>query len=325
MAVVSPKFGLLVRLSEPWPSLVAQWQELEALGFDSLWVPDHFVVHSYEAWTALAGLASRTTRVRVGTLVTSTAFRNPAFLAKQALTVDHLSNGRLELGLGAGSGGGFHPSTAEGRNWAAEARRANAELERLLGLFELDHSMTGLGRWEDAERVGRFREALRIVDRLLRGETVTYEGKYYRVEEASLGAAPLQRPRPPLTIAAHGPTMLKISAAQADKCVFSDRDAVLGKNPLDAVRERNARLDADCQALGRDPGTLGRMLHRFGRPGPENPWASTEAFSDLVGRYREAGIGEFIFNYPPVGGQRPAILERVATEVIPKLRGVPGA
>jgi len=298
MAVVSPKFGLLVRLSEPWPSLVAQWQELEALGFDSLWVPDHFVVHSYEAWTALAGLASRTTRVRVGTLVTSTAFRNPAFLAKQALTVDHLSNGRLELGLGAG------------------ARAAQ---------FELDHSMTGLGRWGDSEHFGRFREAVRIVDRLLRGETVTYEGKYYRVDEASLGLAPLQRPRPPLTIAAYGPSMLKIAAADADKCVFGNRDAMLGKNPLDAVRERNARLDADCQALGRDPGTLGRMLHRFGRPVPENPWASTEAFSDQVGRYREAGIGEFIFNYPPVGGQRPAILERVATEVIPKLREVASA
>src|SRR5437667_6031961 len=80
MAIVLPKFGLLVRSSEPWSTLVAQWQELEALGFDSLWVADHFVVHSYEAWTALAGLASRTTRVRVGTLVTSTAFRNPAFL-----------------------------------------------------------------------------------------------------------------------------------------------------------------------------------------------------------------------------------------------------
>jgi alkanesulfonate monooxygenase SsuD/methylene tetrahydromethanopterin reductase-like flavin-dependent oxidoreductase (luciferase family) len=285
-------------LIEPWPSLVAQWQELEALGFDSLWVPDHFVVHAYEAWTTLAGLASRTTRVRVGTLVTSTAFRNPAFLAKQALTVDHLSNGRLELGLGAGA-------------------RAPQ--------FEFDHSMTGLGRWEDAERAGRFREAVRIVDRLLRGETVTYEGKYYRTDEATLGVAPLQRPRPPLTIAAYGPTMLRIAAAHADKCVFGDGDAAQGLNPLDAVRERNARLDGDCQGAGRDPRTLGRMLLRYGRPGPENPWASTEAFSDLVGRYREAGIGEFIFTYPPVGGERPATLERVATEVIPTLRGVPGA
>jgi alkanesulfonate monooxygenase SsuD/methylene tetrahydromethanopterin reductase-like flavin-dependent oxidoreductase (luciferase family) len=311
MAIGSPKFGLLVGLNEPWPSLVAQWQELEALGFDSLWVPDHFVVTWYEAWTALAGLASRTTRVRVGTLVTSTAFRNPAFLAKQALTVDHLSNGRLELGLGAGSGGGLRPSTAEGRHRAAQA--------------ELDYSMTGIGRWGDAERVGRFREAVRIVDRLLRGETVTYDGKYYRTEEASLGVAPLQQPRPPLTIAAYGPTMLRIAAAHADKCVFGDRDAMEGKSPLDAVRERNARLDGDCQAAGRDPRTLGRMLLRYGRPGPENPWESAEAFSDLVGRYREAGIGEFIFTYPPVGGQRPAILERVATEVIPTLRAAPDA
>lgn len=311
MATVSPKFGLLVRLSEPWPSLVAQWQELEALGFDSLWVADHFVVQSYEAWTALAGLASRTTRVRVGTLVTSTAFRNPAVLAKEALTLDHLSNGRLELGLGAGAAGGQRPPGAEGQNRLAQ--------------LELDHSMTGLGRWGDAERVGRFREAVRIVDRLLRGETVTYDGTYYRTEAASLGAAPIQRPRPPLTIAAYGPTMLKIAAAHADKCVFGDRDATEGRSPLDAVRERNARLDADCQAAGRDPRTLGRMLLRYGRPGAENPWESVEAFSDLVGRYREAGIGEFVFTYPPVGGQRPAILEPVATEVIPKLRGVPGA
>jgi len=140
MAVLSPKFGLLVRLSDPWPTLVAQWQEMEALGFDSLWVADHFGALSYEAWTALAGLASRTTRVRVGTLVTSTAFRNPAFLAKEALTVDHLSNGRLELGLGAGAGGGFRPSGAEGRTRAAQ--------------FELDHSMTGIGQWGTRNALG---------------------------------------------------------------------------------------------------------------------------------------------------------------------------
>src|SRR5262245_45455080 len=97
-------FGLMTGLTRAWDEVVAWWQEFDSLGLDSAWIPDHFGYYMprFEAWTALAGLAGQTRRLRIGTLVTSTAFRNPAVFAKEVLTVDHLSRGRLELGLGAG-------------------------------------------------------------------------------------------------------------------------------------------------------------------------------------------------------------------------------
>jgi alkanesulfonate monooxygenase SsuD/methylene tetrahydromethanopterin reductase-like flavin-dependent oxidoreductase (luciferase family) len=167
-------FRLFTSLRGGWDDLVERWQEIEAFGFDSIWIPDHvgFLQKHYEAWTALAGLASQTRRIRIGTLVTSTAFRNPTVFAKQVLTLDHLSHGRIELGVGAG----YSP---EGT----------------------DHAMMGLPDWEPPERLRRFREALEIVEPLLRGETLTYTGRYYRTTGATLGARCVQLPRPPLTIA----------------------------------------------------------------------------------------------------------------------------
>lgn len=129
-----------------------RWQFIESLGFDSVWLADHFVDPYqpdspwFEAWTLLGALATETRTIRIGTLATSMPLRNPALLARQAITVDHISNGRLEVGLGAG------------------VRRDPV------------HSMIGIENWFSAERVARFREAVEIVDRSLRGETVDYEG-----------------------------------------------------------------------------------------------------------------------------------------------------
>lgn len=287
-------FGLTTGFELPWARLVAQAWQIESLGFDSLWLTDHFTPLKYEAWAALAGLAALTTRIRVGTLITVTAFRNPALLAKQALTVDHLSGGRLELGLGAGGGGA-------GR----------------------DYTMTGLPVHDTVERVRRFRETLEIVDRLLRGETVTYAGRYHSVAESTLDDLPVQRPRPPLTLAASRPTMLKIAAAYADKCNFGDREQLSGQEAIDTTRARCERLDEACQRRGRDPKALTRSMYRWLIPGKENPFVSADAFTDYVGRYREIGITEFIFRYPPGAegdGEPPAAFERIATETIPALR-----
>lgn len=291
-------FGLMTGLTDPWDELVASWQEFESLGVDSAWLPNHigtFMPH-YEVWTALAGLASHTSRIRLGTLVTSTAFRNPVVFAKQALTLDHISHGRLELWLGAG----FDPGN-------------------------VDHTLAGIPVWPSVEPAGRYREALEIIDRLLRGETVTYTGSYHKIENASLGTTFVQQPRPPLTVAGYGPTMLRFAAAFADTFNSGNLDSQKGADAsavLAATRERFARLDEYCRQAGRDPQTLKRSIFRFsyGRFSAEEPWASVDAFTDFVGRYRELGVCEIIFRYPPSDHDRPATFERIVTDTMPELR-----
>src|SRR5213083_2847730 len=147
----SVRIGLCTDQNLSWDENVQRWQYFEQLGFDSLWDCDHYVQPSrptgpyFEGWTLLAGLAARTERVRIGVLVSCNTFRHPALLAKEAVTVDHISNGRLDVGLGAG--------------W-----------------YVPEHEMLGIDFPPAAELVGRFREAVEIVDRLLRNEITSYQG-----------------------------------------------------------------------------------------------------------------------------------------------------
>jgi alkanesulfonate monooxygenase SsuD/methylene tetrahydromethanopterin reductase-like flavin-dependent oxidoreductase (luciferase family) len=281
-------FGIQTIPNRPYADLVARWRDCEALGFDSVWLPDHFVptfrreLPLFEAWTLLAGLTTVTSRIRVGVLVSCNTFRHPALLAKQATTVDHVSGGRLELGLGAG--------------WV-----------------EFEHHMFGLRYPDDAERVAMFREAVEVVDRLLRNDVTSFDGVHYQLHEAPFRPAPVQRPRPPLTLAAHGPKMLRFIAP------YADRWNSMGTT--EELRERGARLDDACAAIGRDPREIIRsLLYVPAIMTTERPWDSPEAFRDFVGRFREIGIEEFLLQ-PPPDDQRPTY-ERIASEVIPSLRSM---
>ncbi|HET7037408.1 MAG TPA: LLM class flavin-dependent oxidoreductase [Thermomicrobiaceae bacterium] len=279
------RFGICTDQNMPWPETADRWRVLEELGFDSLWDCDHLIQPSrptgpyFEGWTLLAALAAVTSRARVGVLVSSNTFRHPALLAKEAVTVDHISNGRLDLGLGAG--------------W-----------------YLPEHEKFGIEFQETKELVGRFREAVELIDLLLRQEITSYQGRYYQLDEAPMRPGPVQQPRPPLVLGAKGPRMLEIVARYADTWNSTGTVAELA--------ERNRILDEKCALVGRDPDEITRSLYGWAAIMPDDPWASVEAFQEVIGRYREAGINEFIIDQPP--DAKWPVLERVAAEVIPAMR-----
>lgn len=279
------RFGLCTDQNLPYQTLVERWQYFESLGFDSLWDCDHYVQPSrptgpyYEGWTLLAALAACTKRARIGVLVSSNTFRHPALLAKEAATVDHISNGRLDLGIGAG--------------W-----------------YVPEHEMYGLDFPPPAERVARFRECVEIVDALLRNEVTTYAGKYYQLQDAAFRPGPVQQPRPPLVLGGSKPKMLRIVAEYADTWnAFGS---------VEEMRERNALLDAQCAAIGRDPKEISRSLYGWASMMGSDPWQSVDAFTQIIGAYREAGVNEFILDAP--GEDRFPLLERIAADIIPAMR-----
>jgi F420-dependent oxidoreductase-like protein len=280
------RFGICTDQNMDWPTTVERWRYFESLGFDSIWDCDHFMQPSrpdgpyFEGWTLLAGLAAVTERIRIGVLVSSNTFRHPALLAKQAMTVDHLSNGRLEVGMGAG--------------W-----------------YLPEHEKFGIEFPETPELVGRFREAVEIVDLMLRQDTTTYQGTYYQLDEAPMRPLPIQKPRPPIMIGAKKPKMLELAARYADTWNSSG-------GSVEEMRERNEILNEACERVGRDPSTIVRSLYGWASVMPDDPWASVDAFQDVVGRYNEAGINEFIIDQPPP--EQFPVLEQVATDVIPRLR-----
>jgi alkanesulfonate monooxygenase SsuD/methylene tetrahydromethanopterin reductase-like flavin-dependent oxidoreductase (luciferase family) len=284
---------------------------VEALGYDSLWIGDQFYnplrsgEPMWEAWTLLATIAAHTTRIRLGTLVTNFIYRNPALVASQALTVDHISNGRLELGLGA-------------------------------GFSHNDHPMTGSKVWEARERMERFREAVQVVDLMLRNELTTFEGQYYCIKDAILSPRPIQKPRPPLILGVTGPVAMKFAAACADGWNTPDislaevgaRELVSAQQALESCRKRQETFDMYCSALGRNPREIRRsLLVGYAANAPTD---SLDGFHEYIGRYQEIGISEFIFFWIPDGyrellagrisGFDRNMVEQVAARAIPVWR-----
>ena len=277
------RFGICTDQNMPWEKNVERWQLFERLGYESAWVCDHLVQPSrpngpyLEAWSLLGGLAARTEKIRIGVLVTSNTFRFPQVLAKMAVTVDHISNGRLEVGLGAG--------------W-----------------YEPEHTMFGIPFPETKELVGRFREAVQVIDLLTREDTSSFDGKYYQLKDAQSRPASIQKPRPPLVIGAFGPRMLKIVATYADTWNAFGTPA--------EMRERNQMLDDYCRELGRDPDTLDRSLYYWVPKSDADPWASKQAFNDVINPYIEAAVNQFILDQPR--DDQLDMLEWAAAEVLPR-------
>ena len=167
--------------AEEWAALA---RRAESLGYDLLVMPDH-LGNQLSPFAALAAAAAATTRLRIGAFVFANDYRHPLMLAREAATLDVLSGGRFELGMGAG--------------WMTS-----------------DYRELGMTYDPAPRRVDRLEEAVPLVKRLLAGETVTHRGEHYQMDRASAGVPTVQRPRPPLAIGAGGPRMLKLAAREAD-------------------------------------------------------------------------------------------------------------
>jgi alkanesulfonate monooxygenase SsuD/methylene tetrahydromethanopterin reductase-like flavin-dependent oxidoreductase (luciferase family) len=188
-------------------------------------------------------------------------------LAKAAAAVDHLSNGRLELAIGQ-------------------------------GVEKFDHDETGTPYWSPAERAARFREYVEIVDGALRSweAPFSFEGHHHRTQGVTLAPAPVQRPRPPITVGGRSPTVLRVAAERADCWNTFGLIPTPLQEVIETTRRHNRELDERCAQLGRDPAQLRRSLVLCA---PLDPWATPDAFERIVDSFRDTGIAEFIVMWPP--------------------------
>lgn len=209
-----------------WEQWLALAQACEDAGLEGLFRSDHYTSvfgaldrGSLDAWTTLAGLAARTSRIRLGTMVSPATFRHPSALARAAATVDHISGGRAELGLGAG--------------W-----------------YELEHRAHGFAFPEHEARLEAFAEQLEIVHRQWTEETFDFAGRHYELTDCRALPKPVQRPRPPLIVGGNAwPGTLGPAIRFADE--YNTPIA-----SLQTCRERHARVVLACERAGRDPATL---------------------------------------------------------------------
>jgi probable F420-dependent oxidoreductase len=189
--------------SDGWDDLA---RRVEALGYDALYVTDH-LGDQLSPIAAMAAAAAATTRLRIGSYVFANDFRHPLLVAREAATLDRLSGGRLELGLGAG--------------W-----------------MRSDYRQLGMPYDPPGRRVDRLVEAIGIVKRLLCGETVTHRGEHYRLDRARIGPAPVQQPRPPLMVGGGGPRLLRLAAREAEIVALAPQMTPTGRPMLRFATDR---------------------------------------------------------------------------------------
>jgi F420-dependent oxidoreductase-like protein len=218
------RFGLQVAPQQTTiEELKEVWQEAEALGFDTLWTNDHLLPSvgpsnesNLESWTLLAAMATVTKRVQIGAMVTNNTFRYPAVLAKMATTIDHLSNGRLVLGIGAG--------------W-----------------FEREHQAYGIAFPSVKERTQALGEALEVITKLWSTESpVSFKGQYYTLVDAPFMPKPLQKPHPPIMIGGIGEKRVLPLVAR-----YAQMWNIPSLEP-EKIAEKNKILEKACEKIGRN-------------------------------------------------------------------------
>ncbi|MCW4029855.1 MAG: TIGR03560 family F420-dependent LLM class oxidoreductase [Candidatus Bathyarchaeota archaeon] len=237
--LTNPKFGVFLPFyafhaptpQEHFRQLKNIVLEAEQLGYDSVWLDDHLMYKEMpilESWSTLSALAAVTSRIRLGTMVTCNLHHNPAVLAKAAATLDCISDGRLEFGLGA-------------------------------GVQEAEHLAYGFGFPKAGVRVQMLREALEVVTALWEQKKATYAGKYYLVKDAVCEPKPLQKPHPPITVGGTGDKLLRVTAQYADRFDWGFLPSI------DEYKRKLIVLEAHCNSLGRNPNEIERSCWPSGQ------------------------------------------------------------
>lgn len=300
------RFSIWPTLSQPWDDVLTVSRHAEATGWDGVYVADHFMADAgggfgpaeaptLESTAAISALAGLTERLRLGTLVLGNTYRHPAVVANWAATVDHLSDGRLVLGVGAG--------------WQ-----------------ENEHHQYGIDLPAPAERLDRFEEACRVLNGLLREPSVTIEGCHYELSDAICEPKPVQHPLP-LLIGGKGDRMLGIVARHADEWNTWGL--------ADTIAERSAVLERRCESIDRDPSTIKRSAQALvmltedrrradtflaGTGGRAAIAGTTDDVAAAVGAWQEVGLDEVVVPDFTLGkgtkrlDRMDAIIEQVAPQ-----------
>ncbi len=271
----SVRFGVVILPEHSWPAAQEIWRRAEQLGFDHAWTYDHLAWRSLRdspwlgAIPTLTAAAVVTERIGLGPLVCTPNYRHPVPLAKEVVTVDDISGGRLILGLGAG-----------GYGW--------------------DATVLGQPAMRPAERHERFAEFVELTDLLLRQPETTYRGRYFSAEAATRRPACIQEPRVPLAIAATGGRGMALAARFADIWVTTGEGALSQpatiENSAKAVASQLRRLEEACAAIGRDSAGFRRLV--LTGPLLASGLSSAESFRDAVGRYADVGVDDLVVHWP---------------------------
>ena len=294
------RIDIMLLQNQPWPVLRERALRAEAMGFTGLWMADHFVnpyvpdQDWFESWTLLGAIAEATQTIRLGPMVSSLTLRNPAMLARAAMTLDHISGGRFDLGMGAGGA-------------------------------PLDHSMVGVPPFTPDERAERFRDSVQIVsDLLTSGATTAPEGSHYDVMEAQVRPSPVQQPLP-ITVAGLGKSALRVAArygATWNTMGMARGRDLKGLLPHDEAMvitaERSATIDRFLEEEGRDPSGIRRSYLVAGTYSGATP--TVPEFLHIVEDLQHIGMTDAVIYWPSEPANEAA-LERLAMEALPQIAG----
>ena len=272
-----------------------KWQRAEELGFHAAYTYDHLSWLRLKArpWfgavPTLVAAATVTSRIRLGTMVTSPNFRHPVPLAKDLLSIDDISDGRLIVGVGSGGLGA-------------------------------DASVLGEPEWSLRERTDRFVEFVGLLDELLRNTEISKSGTFYKAYEARMLPGTVQKPRPPFLVAANGPRGMRLAAEFGDGWITLGRTGDERLSCLDVVSTQSAELDVALANEGRGSEQFGKVL--LSGFSDERCLDSLDAFVDWAGHYKAAGLTELVIHWPEPASLFAAemkIFEEIATHGLTQL------